>query len=144
MAVLRAPLVLPVVAALLLGCSTPQAAPSPTPTPAPPARTATPTSSALVGFPGGVASATGPVAPGFTRYSGTVVDVDGNPVPNVCVYAGPAAGCPKPSLITDASGKWAFDFPSGLIWPFNFEHPLYTAQTGITGQTIAVRLLPKS
>jgi len=106
----------------------------------PPVRTATP----VPGLPGGIASASGAVQAGFTRYSGTVTDDQGAPLAGVCVYAGPASGCPTPSLITDAAGKWAFDFPSGLVWQFNFEHPAYEAKTGITGQTISVQLTKKA
>ncbi len=58
---------------------------------------------------------------GFTRYSGSVVDEFGFPLEGVCVYAGPANGCPEPSIRSDNTGYWAVDLPSGFGWTFNFE-----------------------
>lgn len=83
--------------------------------------------------------------PIFTRYSGKVTDsVTGAPIAAVCVYAGPPAGCPTPlNLNTDAAGNFAFDFPSGSIWQFNFEHPAYAAQLQKTGTTINVSMVKK-
>ncbi len=78
---------------------------------------------------------------GFTRYGGQVLDAaSGKPLQWVCVYAGPPSGCPTPSLVTDAGGRWSFDFPSGLTWPFNFEHPMYEPVTQLTGVTLEVQL----
>jgi hypothetical protein len=88
-----------------------------------------------------VPSASGPVAAGQTRYSGTVTDAaNGAPIAGVCVYAGPPAGCPSPSLVTDAAGRWAIDFPSGFSFSFNFEHPAYVAVLGRTGTAITVAM----
>lgn len=121
--------------AWLVACAPAATAPSPSPTLPP----------ATDGFPGGIGSASGPVQSGFTRYSGQVLDAaSGKPLQWVCVYAGPPSGCPTPSLVTDASGRWTFDFPSGLTWPFNFEHPMYEPVTQLTGVTLEVKLKPKS
>lgn len=107
-------------------------------------RPATPLPTRTPAFSGGVPSAKGPVQSGFTRYSGTVTDAQtGAPIFGACVYAGPPAGCPSPSLISDEDGAWAFDFPSGVTWEFNFEHPDYKPVNHVTGTTIDVKLEPK-
>ncbi|MBM4420451.1 MAG: hypothetical protein FJ034_02465 [Chloroflexi bacterium] len=108
--------------------------PAPTPTPAP-----------ATGYAGGIASASGPTIPGFTRYSGRVVDsVTGAGIAGACVYAGPPVDCPKPNLNTDAQGNWAIDFPTGPTWEFNFQHPLYNSKLQLTGAAIAnVQLVKK-
>ena len=88
-----------------------------------------------------VLSASGPVQSGFTRYSGHVTDAaTGEPLEDICVYAGPPSGCPKPYLATDANGRWAFDFPSGVTWQFNFERAGYEPRLNLTGQTLEVEL----
>ncbi|MDO8563106.1 MAG: hypothetical protein Q7S25_04600 [Candidatus Limnocylindria bacterium] len=88
-----------------------------------------------------VLSASGPVQSGFTRYSGHVTDAaTGEPLEDICVYAGPPSGCPKPYLATDADGRWAFDFPSGVSWQFNFERAGYEPRLNLTGQTLEVEL----
>ena len=88
-----------------------------------------------------VLGASGAVQSGFTRYSGHVTDAaTGEPLEDVCVYAGPPSGCPKPYLATDAAGRWAFDFPSGLTWQFNFERVGYEPRMNLTGQTLEVKL----
>ncbi len=117
--------------------SEPAKTPEPTPTP-------TPTPTVAAGYPGGISSSSGTVIPGFTRYGGKVTDAaTGAPIAGVCVYAGPPAGCPVPNLNTDASGNFAFDFPSGTTWQFNFEHPRYVAQLQKTGTTINVAMVKK-
>ena len=79
------------------------------------------------------------MAAGSTRYSGTVTDATtGAPIRGVCVYAGPPAGCPAPSVVTDAGGSWAIDFPSGFGFTFNFEHPAYAPVLGRSGTSISV------
>ena len=78
----------------------------------------------------------------FTRYSGKVTDAaTGAPLAGVCVYAGPASGCPVPNLNTDANGNWAFDFPSGSTWLFNFQHPLYASQLQKSGTVINLAMV---
>ena len=110
---------------------------APTPIPAP-------TAAPAAGYPGGISSSSGPTIPGFTRYNGKVTDsVTGAPLAGVCVYAGPPVDCPKPNLNTDAAGNWAIDFPSGVTWQFNFQHPLYTPKLQLTGTTINVQLVKK-
>lgn len=88
------------------------------------------------GVPGGVPNATGPVAPSFTRYGGTVVDAaTGAPIKGVCVYSGPPAGCPlQGTPRTDASGWFAIDYPAGVIFLWTFEHPDYL---GLLSQPIS-------
>ncbi len=96
------------------------------------------------GSVGGIPSSTGPVADGYIRYGGTVLDAVTNaPIAGVCVYAGPPTGCPSPGLATDANGQWAFDFPSGPSWAFNFEHLGHLPAQQLTGTTIDVRLAPR-
>lgn len=81
---------------------------------------------------------------GFTRFSGRVVDDEGTALAGVCVYAGPPSGCPSPYLRTNASGEWAFDFPSGVGWDFNFEREGYVPRYGVSGTPpFEVRLEPK-
>lgn len=93
-------------------------------------------------FVGGVPNASGPLTPGFTRYNGRAIDASGAGVPSVCVYAGPPSGCPNPALLSDASGYWAVDFPTGYQWTFNFEHPLFVFNRSIaTGSTVNVTML---
>lgn len=46
-----------------------------------------------------------------------------------------------PNLNTDAAGNFAFDFPSGSIWLFNFQHPLYASQLQKTGTTINISMV---
>jgi predicted fused transcriptional regulator/phosphomethylpyrimidine kinase len=79
------------------------------------------------GVPGGIPNATGPVPPAFTRYGGTVVDAaTGLPIPGVCVYSGPPAGCPlQGTPRTDATGWFAIDYPAGVTFLWTFEHPSY-------------------
>ena len=67
----------------------------------------------------------------------------GAPIAGVCVYAGPPVDCPAPNLNTDAGGNWAIDFPSGVTWQFNFQHPLYAPKLQLTGTTINVQMVKK-
>jgi len=45
--------------------------------------------------------------------------------------------------VTDAGGRWTFDFPSGITWPFNFEHPSYQAVQQQVGTKLDIRLRRK-
>ena len=126
---------------------TPTESPAPTPTPTA-VRTSTPTPRPIVtAAPTAppsieIANASGPVPAGSTRYQGTVTDaVTGAPLSGVCVYAGPPSGCPAPSLLTDASGRYAVDFPAGLGFSFTFEKDGYLPAIRLTGTTINVALL---
>lgn len=40
--------------------------------------------------------------------------------------------------MTDGAGHWAIDFPAGLSFTFNFEHPAYNAVLGRSGTSITV------
>lgn len=105
--------------------------------PSAPLTTAVSLVSKASGYTTGVLTGTGPVPPSQTRYSGTVTEsVSGLPVPGVCVYAGPAAGCPSVALASDASGRWALDLPSGSQWVFNFERPAYSTQSAAASGSI--------
>ena len=64
----------------------------------------------------------------------------GAPIAGVCVYGGPPSGCPSPSVVTDSTGHWAMDLPSGTNFTFNFEHPAYTAVLGRSGTSINVSM----
>ena len=89
-------------------------------------------------------NASGPTIPGFTRYNGKVTDsATGAPIAGVCVWAGPPTDCPVPSVVTDASGNYAIDFPSGTSWLFNYLHPQYQAVLQKTGTTINVAMVKK-
>ena len=115
----------------------PTRAPTASPTPRPTA-TAVPTPEPPIT----IANASGPVPPGSTRYQGTVTDAaTGAPLAGVCVYAGPPAGCPSPSLLTDASGRYAVDFPAGLGFSFTFDKDGYLPALRLTGTTINVALV---
>jgi hypothetical protein len=113
----------------------PTVAPTPQPTVAPtPAPTPTPQPSSA-GVPGGLAPATGPVPPNFSRYGGHVVDASTNlPISGVCIYSGPPAGCPQNGTMrSDATGYFAIDYPAGIQFTWTFEHPSYK---GLLNQTI--------
>ena len=87
-----------------------------------------------------ISSTSGPVLPYLTRYSGYVYDADtGTPIAGVCVYAGPV-GCPTPSLVTDSSGYWALDFPTGLSWDLHFAAAGYGSEvvTSATARTFVI------
>ncbi|GAC1698861.1 MAG: hypothetical protein NVS9B6_09620 [Candidatus Limnocylindrales bacterium] len=115
----------------------PTASPTPTPTPRPTIATASPTAAPIV-----IANASGPIPSGSTRYQGTVTDgATGAPLAGVCVYAGPPAGCPSPSLLTDAAGRFAVDFPAGLGFTFTFEKDGYVPALRQTGTTMNVALV---
>ena len=91
-----------------------------------------------------MSSSFGSTAPGFARYSGKVTDAaTAGPIAGVCVYAGPPAGCPSPNLNTDAQGNFAIDFPAGVTFLFNFEHPAYVAKLNQAGTTFAVQMTRK-
>lgn len=76
-----------------------------------------------------IASSSGSVTPGFTRYAGTVLDdATGQPLADVCVYAG-ETGCPNPAVLSDVTGYWAIDFPAGLAWNFHFQKIGYATAT---------------
>ena len=63
----------------------------------------------------------GPTIPaGHWRWTGTVVDQDGNPLPGVCVHIGPG-DCRFNSIRTDDDGKWVIDFPQvDVFYEFHF------------------------
>src|SRR5439155_1478638 len=53
----------------------------------------------------------GPTVPeGHWRWTGSVIDQDGNPLAAVCVHIGPG-DCRFNSIRTDDKGKWVIDFP---------------------------------
>jgi hypothetical protein len=94
--------------------------------------------------PGGIPNATGTVPPNFSRYGGFVKDAaTGLPIQGVCVYAGPPAGCPLQGTIrSDATGYFAIDYPAGVSFLWNFEHPNYRGllQQSITGNSTVFNL----
>ena len=99
------------------GTGVPSATPSATPTATPPR--ATPLQ---------------PLARGFARLTGQVVDAQtGRGIPGACVSLGP---CTTVSTQTDASGRWTLDLPVGsgrLDWGLEF------AKAGYVTATLSVR-----
>ena len=63
----------------------------------------------------------GPTIPeGHWRWTGSVIDQDGNPLPGVCVHIGPG-DCRFNSIRTDEKGKWTIDFPQvDVQYDFHF------------------------
>src|SRR5438105_11103211 len=99
------------------GTGGPSATPSVTPTATPPRATPLP-----------------PLALGFARLTGQVVDAQtGRGVPGACVSLGP---CTSVSTQTDAAGRWTLDLPVGsgrLDWGLEF------AKAGYLSATLSVR-----
>jgi hypothetical protein len=90
----------------------------------------------------------GPTIPaGHWRWSGTVIDESGNPLPGVCVHIGPG-DCRFNSIRTDDEGKWVIDFPQvDVMYEFHFIKEGYqqvddTIRTEGPGE-LRERLIPK-
>ena len=86
------------------------------------------------------------VPPGHWRWSGRVIDENGNPLPGVCVHIGPG-DCQFNSIRSDDQGKWVIDFPQvDVMYEFHFVKDGYqkvdqTIETQAPGQ-FEVRLIP--
>jgi len=84
-----------------------------------------------------------PLAPGFARLSGVVIDAStGRGLPGACVSLGP---CTVGAPITDASGRWTLDLPVGsgrLDWGLEFAKPGYTLETLLVRSRTGYIFLP--
>jgi hypothetical protein len=103
--------------------------------------TATPIPPPPPGIPPSQANATGPIAnlgvPSF-RAQGKILDAaTGLPLPDVCVYTGPPAGCPRFHISTDSGGNFSVDLPSGVPFGFVFERPGFKSIFGTPAQTVS-------
>ena len=89
----------------------------------------------------------GPTVPaGHWRWTGRVIDLDGNPLPDVCVHIGPGE-CRFNSVRTDDQGKWVIDFPQvDVSYEFHFtkqglQQVDQTVRTQGPGQ-LEIRMIP--
>jgi len=90
----------------------------------------------------------GPTIPaGHWRWSGSVIDENGDPLTGVCVHIGPGE-CRFNSVRTDEEGKWVIDFPQvDVVYEFHFIKEGYqqvddTIRTQGPGE-LRERLIPK-
>ena len=90
----------------------------------------------------------GPTVPaGHWRWTGSVIDQDGNPLAGVCVHIGPG-DCRFNSIRTDEKGKWTIDFPQvDVQYDFHFvKDGFQTVDQSVRTQgpgDFQVRLIPK-
>ena len=91
----------------------------------------------------------GPTVPeGHWRWTGSVIDQDGNPLSGVCVHIGPG-DCRFNSIRTDEKGKWVIDFPQvDVQYDFHFVKDGYqTVDQSVRTQgpgDFQVRLIPRA
>lgn len=95
----------------------------------PPAGTGTPTASASPS-PYVTSSPPASIAPGFTRFDGTVTDsATGKPLADACVVIATGGSCQPASPRTDSNGFWWIELPSGVEWDFTWSKDGYAPST---------------